>query len=179
MKKIIWTFLLLILTPTICEAKTKQELSEEIFNLPGMKASFEDSMASAYQSTALKGQVDEECFENKMLGEMEKYERGLLPYSYFLNYFVKTYERNFTNDELEEVLKFYKSTAGKKTILLAPQINVMVLDIITDYMEKYGEQVVQNLFIIMENNLKATNECQEFGNLLKQMSNSVQEENND
>jgi uncharacterized protein len=56
--------------------------------------------------------------------------------------FAKIYAARFSEQELKEVLAFYKSTAGKKVINLEPEIIDSSVDMLKGWHDKFAEEMM-------------------------------------
>ena len=63
----------------------------------------------------------------------------------FVNEYIPLYDRYFTNEEIKEMIAFYETPLGKKTVTLMPQINEDAMQIGIKYGREAAQRAIQKL----------------------------------
>lgn len=108
MKKAAIIIFILSLTNLQLYAKSKNELAEELLNIFNTKEVFEKSINENIDNVSMENRP----FQNIMKEYMEKY----MQWDSIKADFIHVYANNFTDEELADIINFYKSPAGKKWI---------------------------------------------------------------
>jgi hypothetical protein len=147
MKKILLVLLFSIPVLLNCQAQTKQENIKVMFQLMQTDSVVEKMMNSmlpvmmksipqAQDSTA-KSQLD--ATMKKMTQVMMTITKRLLNED-----LVGLYDKYFTEKEIQDLVTFYKSSAGKKMVAVSPELNKeMMIILITKYFPEM-QQMLKN-----------------------------------
>lgn len=73
-----------------------------------------------------------------------------------------TYEKNFSEEELGEIIKYHSSKVGKLESELAPHVSKLMNQIVEKYMSANSEQLQKNIEQILKNRM--TPECKQMMN---------------
>ncbi len=71
-------------------------------------------------------------------------------YRHLVNYFVKTYRKYFTQDEINSLIAFYETDLGKKAIQLLPQLTQEAMQYGGKVGAYYGEKIMYELMLEQE-----------------------------
>jgi hypothetical protein len=85
-------------------------------------------------------------FYNRLYNELE---HGAV-YRHLVNYFVKTYRKYFTQDEINKLIAFYETDLGKKAIRILPQLTQEAMDYGRKVGEYYGQKIMYELMLESE-----------------------------
>jgi hypothetical protein len=72
---------------------------------------------------------------------------------HLINYFVKTYRKHFTQEEINSLIAFYETDLGKKAIKILPQLLQEAMEYGGKLGEYYGEKIMYEL--MLEQNKKS------------------------
>ena len=133
MKKLfIITMLVFTINITVFSAETpKQKKIKELFQVMDIQA------ATNEMSEMILNDTDSmKLSKNQMQKEMQSM------MDYVLNKQAELYDRHFTEQEIDDILNFYKTPAGKKIIEETPKITK---ELFTDLMENYYPDMIKRM----------------------------------
>lgn len=104
---------ILVALPSLAFSQTAQHLkaSEQFVEVSGLKSSFDDMIGMILNTQT--GAVPEQ-YREKFIGVMKKFMGKYFSYEVLKPSFAKMYADEFTEEELNELTKFYSSATGKK-----------------------------------------------------------------
>jgi uncharacterized protein len=153
MKKILLTTTLVLIACLSSYSQTKQENLTELFKLmqvdkmmdkmygsivPVMQAQMKKAVPDSLQNPEMKTKMDENM---KLIMNESK----TMANDFVNNEMVGIYDRNFSEQEIKDLIVFYKSTTGKKMIEKTPVIQQETMQIMmTKYIPKFQE-TIQNM----------------------------------
>ena len=85
-------------------------------------------------------------FYNRLYDEME---HGAVN-RHLINYFVKTYRKYFTQEEINSLIAFYETDLGKKAIRVLPQLMQEAMSYGGKVGEYYGEKIMYEIMLEQE-----------------------------
>lgn len=161
MKKILFTISIfsLILASTASNAananNSREKLAEEYFSLPHVEKTYSELASVGFAPIAqMMTGMFEGCLEDGAQSKIEEYFVNMIPYEIYKEYLIETYAKNFTTEELQQILKYYRSSVAKKESKLIPMIAEMSGSIAENYMAKHEAKIQQNIDSIIQSSLK-------------------------
>ena len=136
MKKLfIITMLVFTINITVFSAETpKQKKIKELFQVMDIQA------ATNEMSEMILNDTDSMKLSKNQKAAMQKEMQSMM--DYVLNKQAELYDRHFTEQEIDDILNFYKTPAGKKIIEETPKITK---ELFTDLMENYYPDLIKRL----------------------------------
>ena len=136
MKKLfIITMLVFTINITVFSAETpKQKKIKELFQVMDIQA------ATNEMSEMILNDTDSMKLSKNQKAAMQKEMQSMM--DYVLNKQAELYDRHFTEQEIDDILNFYKTPAGKKIIEETPKITK---ELFTDLMENYYPDMIKRL----------------------------------
>ena len=136
MKKLfIITMLVFTINITVFSAKTpKQKKIKELFQVMDIQA------ATNEMSEMILNDTDSMKLSKNQKAAMQKEMQSMM--DYVLNKQAELYDRHFTEQEIDDILNFYKTPAGKKIIEETPKITK---ELFTDLMENYYPDMIKRM----------------------------------
>ena len=136
MKKLfIITMLVFTINITVFSAETpKQKKIKELFQVMDIQA------ATNEMSEMILNDTDSMKLSKNQKAAMQKEMQSMM--DYVLNKQAELYDRHFTEQEIDEILNFYKTPAGKKVIEETPKITK---ELFTDLMENYYPDMIKRM----------------------------------
>ena len=136
MKKIfIITMLVFTINITVFSAETpKQKKIKELFQVMDIQA------ATNEMSEMILNDTDSMKLSKNQKAAMQKEMQSMM--DYVLNKQAELYDRHFTEQEIDDILNFYKTPAGKKIIEETPKITK---ELFTDLMENYYPDMIKRM----------------------------------
>ena len=136
MKNIFITALLIFLTGiTGFSAETaKQKKIKDLFQIMDIQASANEMSQMLLNDDGSMGLTKDQkiALQKEMKSAME----------YTVNKQIELYDKHFTEQEIDEILNFYKTPAGKKVIEETPKITK---ELFNDLMENYYPNMIKRL----------------------------------
>ena len=134
MKKLfIITMLVFTINITVFSAETpKQKKIKELFQVMDIQA------ATNEMSEMILNDTDSMKLSKNQKAAMQKEMQSMM--DYVLNKQAELYDRHFTEQEIDDILNFYKTPAGKKIIEETPKITK---ELFTDLMENYYPDMIK------------------------------------
>ncbi|MDZ7900368.1 MAG: DUF2059 domain-containing protein [Arcicella sp.] len=148
MKKIVSTTMLALIVCYSSYSQTKKENLTELFKLmevdkmmdkmygsiiPMMQSQMRKSVPDSLQTTKSKAMMDDNM---KVIMEESK----KMASDFLNNDMVGIYEKNFSDQEVKDLVAFYKTSTGKRMIEKTPAIQQETMQIMmTKYMPKFQE----------------------------------------
>lgn len=156
-KELILAVLALMLTVTACSPKqqeksktTKEEDLKELFVLIKAESMVDATMEGV--TNMLKQQFAKEAKDDKAKGEMDEYfefvmqEAGKMSKALIGNEMMPIYGKYFSHEEIKDLIAFYKTPTGQKSIELQPQISKDIMQaMMTKYMPDFQAKVKAKL----------------------------------
>jgi hypothetical protein len=127
MKKVIVVLCLFIFTSGVAHSATKQEKLTELLSVMNMDAMV-DTMYGQMEtmmknmSTQLKVTEDEQEIFNTYYASMTTVMRQEMSWAKMKPMIVKIYDKNFNEQEISEMLAFYKTDTGKSILAKLPKV---------------------------------------------------------
>lgn len=136
MKKLfIITMLVFSISITVFSAETpKQKKIKELFQVMDIQA------ATNEMSEMILNDTDSMKLSKNQKAAMQKEMQSMM--DYVLNKQAELYDRHFTEQEIDDILNFYKTPAGKKIIEETPKITK---ELFTDLMENYYPDMIKRM----------------------------------
>ncbi|WP_435307606.1 DUF2059 domain-containing protein [Sebaldella termitidis] len=136
MKKLfIITMLVFTMNITVFSAETpKQKKIKELFQVMDIQA------ATNEMSEMILNDTDSMKLSKNQKAAMQKEMQSMM--DYVLNKQAELYDRHFTEQEIDDILNFYKTPAGKKIIEETPKITK---ELFTDLMENYYPDMIKRM----------------------------------
>ena len=136
MKKLfIITMLVFTINITVFSAETpKQKKIKELFQVMDIQA------ATNEMSEMILNDTDSMKLSKNQKAAMQKEMQSMM--DYVLNKQADLYDRHFTEQEIDDILNFYKTPAGKKIIEETPKITK---ELFTDLMENYYPDMIKRM----------------------------------
>ena len=136
MKKLfIITMLVFTINITVFSAETpKQKKIKELFQVMDIQA------ATNEMSEMTLNDTDSMKLSKNQKAAMQKEMQSMM--DYVLNKQAELYDRHFTEQEIDDILNFYKTPAGKKIIEETPKITK---ELFTDLMENYYPDMIKRM----------------------------------
>ena len=136
MKKLfIITMLVFTINITVFSAETpKQKKIKELFQVMDIQA------ATNEMSEMILNDTDSMKLSKNQKAAMRKEMQSMM--DYVLNKQAELYDRHFTEQEIDDILNFYKTPAGKKIIEETPKITK---ELFTDLMENYYPDMIKRM----------------------------------
>ena len=136
MKKLfIITMLVFTINITVFSAETpKQKKIKELFQVMDIQA------ATNEMSEMILNDTDSMKLSKNQKAAMQKEMQSMM--DYVLNKQAELYDRHFTEQEIDDILNFYKTPAGKKIIEETPKITK---ELFTDLMENYYPDMIKRM----------------------------------
>ena len=136
MKKLfIITMLIFTMNITVFSAETpKQKKIKELFQVMDIQA------ATNEMSEMILNDTDSMKLSKNQKAAMQKEMQSMM--DYVLNKQAELYDRHFTEQEIDDILNFYKTPAGKKIIEETPKITK---ELFTDLMENYYPDMIKRM----------------------------------
>ena len=136
MKKLfIITMLIFAINITGFSAETsKQKKIKELFQVMDIQA------ATNEMSEMILNDTDSMKLSKNQKAAMQKEMQSMM--DYVLNKQAELYDRHFTEQEIDDILNFYKTPAGKKIIEETPKITK---ELFTDLMENYYPDMIKRM----------------------------------
>ena len=136
MKKLfIITMLIFTMNITVFSAETpKQKKIKELFQVMDIQA------ATNEMSEMILNDTDSMKLSKNQKAAMQKEMQSMM--DYVLNKQAELYDKHFTEKEIEDILNFYKTPAGKKIIEETPKITK---ELFTDLMENYYPDMIKRM----------------------------------
>ena len=136
MKKLfIITMLVFTINITVFSAETpKQKKIKELFQVMDIQA------ATNEMSEMILNDTDSLKLSKNQKAAMQKEMQSMM--DYVLNKQAELYDRHFTEQEIDDILNFYKTPAGKKIIEETPKITK---ELFTDLMENYYPDMIKRM----------------------------------
>lgn len=136
MKKLfIITMLVFTINITVFSAETpKQKKIKELFQVMDIQA------ATNEMSEMILNDTDSMKLSKNQKAAMQKEMQSMM--DYVLNKQAELYDRHFTEQEIDDILNFYKTPAGKKVIEETPKITK---ELFTDLMENYYPDMIKRM----------------------------------
>ena len=136
MKKLfIITMLVFTISITVFSAETpKQKKIKELFQVMDIQA------ATNEMSEMILNDTDSMKLSKNQKAAMQKEMQSMM--DYVLNKQAELYDRHFTEQEIDDILNFYKTPAGKKIIEETPKITK---ELFTDLMENYYPDMIKRM----------------------------------
>lgn len=136
MKKLfIITMLVFTMNLTVFSAETpKQKKIKELFQVMDIQA------ATNEMSEMILNDTDSMKLSKNQKAAMQKEMQSMM--DYVLNKQAELYDRHFTEQEIDDILNFYKTPAGKKIIEETPKITK---ELFTDLMENYYPDMIKRM----------------------------------
>ena len=136
MKKLfIITMLVFTINITVFSAETpKQKKIKELFQVMDIQA------ATNEMSEMILNDTDSMKLSKNQKAAMQKEMQSMM--DYVLNKQAELYDRHFTEQEIDDILNFYKTPAGKKIIEETPKITK---ELFTDLMENYYPVMIKRM----------------------------------
>jgi hypothetical protein len=125
-------FLLAILSIPLFKSpsKTKQESIKDLIVV--MKV---DSIGSSALRQAIINQVNRKNIPRKdtsQIKEFVKIEEKDMANKLIYHDILAFYDKNFTSNEIKDLIKFYRSSAGQKALKLFPNMEIIIWDILKE-----------------------------------------------
>jgi hypothetical protein len=111
-------------------AKTKHESIKNLIVV--MKV---DSIASSALRQAIIYQINRRNLQRKdtsQIKEFVKIEEQDMSNKLIYHDILAFYDKNFTSNEIKDLIKFYRSSAGQKALKLFPNIEIVIWDILKE-----------------------------------------------
>lgn len=136
MKKLfIITMLVFTINITVFSAETpKQKKIKELFQVMDIQA------ATNEMSEMILNDTNSMKLSKNQKAAMQKEMQSMM--DYVLNKQAELYDRHFTEQEIDDILNFYKTPAGKKIIEETPKITK---ELFTDLMENYYPDMIKRM----------------------------------
>ena len=136
MKKLfIITMLVFTMNITVFSAETpKQKKIKELFQVMDLQA------ATNEMSEMILNDTNSMKLSKNQKAAMQKEMQSMM--DYVLNKQAELYDRHFTEQEIDDILNFYKTPAGKKIIEETPKITK---ELFTDLMENYYPDMIKRM----------------------------------
>ena len=136
MKKLfIITMLVFTINITVFSAETpKQKKIKELFQVMDIQA------ATNEISQMMLNDTGNMKLSKNQKAAMQKEMQSMM--DYVLNKQAELYDRHFTEQEIDDILNFYKTPAGKKIIEETPKITK---ELFTDLMENYYPDMIKRM----------------------------------
>ena len=136
MKKLfIITMLVFTINITVFSAETpKQKKIKELFQVMDIQA------ATNEMSEMILNDTDSMKLSKNQKAAMQKEMQSMM--DYVLNKQAELYDKHFTEQEIDDILNFYKTPAGKKIIEETPKITK---ELFTDLMENYYPDMIKRM----------------------------------
>ena len=136
MKKLfIITMLVFTINITVFSAETpKQKKIKELFQVMDLQA------ATNEMSEMILNDTNSMKLSKNQKAAMQKEMQSMM--DYVLNKQAELYDRHFTEQEIDDILNFYKTPAGKKIIEETPKITK---ELFTDLMENYYPDMIKRM----------------------------------
>ena len=136
MKKLfIITMLVFTINITVFSAETpKQKKIKELFQVMDIQA------ATNEMSEMILNDTDSMKLSKNQKAALQKEMQSMM--DYVLNKQAELYDRHFTEQEIDDILNFYKTPAGKKIIEETPKITK---ELFTDLMENYYPDMIKRM----------------------------------
>ena len=136
MKKLfIITMLVFTINITVFSAETpKQKKIKELFQVMDIQ------VATNEMSEMILNDTDSMKLSKNQKAAMQKEMQSMM--DYVLNKQAELYDRHFTEQEIDDILNFYKTPAGKKIIEETPKITK---ELFTDLMENYYPDMIKRM----------------------------------
>ena len=136
MKKLfIITMLVFTINITVFSAETpKQKKIKALFQVMDIQA------ATNEMSEMILNDTDSMKLSKNQKAAMQKEMQSMM--DYVLNKQAELYDRHFTEQEIDDILNFYKTPAGKKIIEETPKITK---ELFTDLMENYYPDMIKRM----------------------------------
>ena len=136
MKKLfIITMLVFTINITVFSAETpKQKKIKELFQVMDIQA------ATNEMSEMILNDTDSMKLSKNQKAAMQKEMQSMM--DYVLNKQAELYDRHFTEQEIDDILNFYKTPVGKKIIEETPKITK---ELFTDLMENYYPDMIKRM----------------------------------
>ena len=136
MKKLfIITMLVFTINITVFSAETpKQKKIKELFQVMDIQA------ATNEMSEMILNDTGNMKLSKNQKAAMQKEMQSMM--DYVLNKQAELYDRHFTEQEIDDILNFYKTPAGKKIIEETPKITK---ELFTDLMENYYPDMIKRM----------------------------------
>ena len=136
MKKLfIITMLVFTMNITIFSAETpKQKKIKELFQVMDIQA------ATNEMSEMILNDTDSMKLSKNQKAAMQKEMQSMM--DYVLNKQAELYDRHFTEQEIDDILNFYKTPAGKKII---EETTKITKELFTDLMENYYPDMIKRM----------------------------------
>lgn len=136
MKKLfIITMLVFTINITVFSAETpKQKKIKELFQVMDIQA------ATNEMSEMILNDTDSMKLSKNQKAAMQKEMQSMM--DYVLNKQAELYDRHFTEQEIDDILNFYKTPAGKKVIEETPKITK---ELFIDLMENYYPDMIKRM----------------------------------
>ena len=120
---------------TVFSAETpKQKKIKELFQVMDIQA------ATNEMSEMILNDTDSMKLSKNQKAAMQKEMQSMM--DYVLNKQAELYDRHFTEQEIDDILNFYKTPAGKKIIEETPKITK---ELFTDLMENYYPDMIKRM----------------------------------
>ena len=136
MKKLfIITMLVFTINITVFSAETpKQKKIKELFQVMDIQA------ATNEMSEMILNDTDSMKLSKNQKAAMQKEMQSMM--DYVLNKQAELYDRHFTEQEIDDILNFYKTPAGKKVIEETPKITK---ELFTDLIKNYYPDIIKKM----------------------------------
>ena len=129
------TMLVYSINITVFSAETpKQKKIKELFQVMDIQA------ATNEMSEMILNDTDSMKLSKNQKAAMQKEMQSMM--DYVLNKQAELYDRHFTEQEIDDILNFYKTPAGKKIIEETPKITK---ELFTDLMENYYPDMIKRM----------------------------------
>ena len=128
------------------DASIRQML--ELTNAQQMIASMKGQMSSVMNTAmqnAMKGQTltpERQAIIDRMTAKMAAVVDGMLNWDELLPIYLRTYRDSFTQDEIDGVIKFYKSAAGQAYVKKLPLVMQNVMREMQGFMKPAQEKMM-------------------------------------
>src|SRR5258708_28689495 len=112
--------------------------------LDGMKGQMTAMMNSAMQN-ATKDQTitpERQAILDRMSVKMSAVVTGMLNWDDLLPMYLRTFRASFTQDEIDGVIKFYKSPAGRAYVKKLPLVMQNIMREMPEFMKPVQEQML-------------------------------------
>jgi hypothetical protein len=135
------------------------ELTSAHQMIDGMKEQI-TAMTNSSMRDTLKGQPitpERQAILDRMASKMSAVTTDLLSWDTLLPIYLRTYRASFTQDEIDGVIKFYKSPAGKAYVKKTP----LVMQNVMREMQGLAKQVQDRMGVIQQESMQELKDLQD------------------
>ncbi len=153
MKKIFAVFMTVLMFSGSCLADTKQEKAEEILNLINVRSAVDvayDQIMIPVSCEIIMSAEEEAEFKKEFI--------KIADVPSLINDEMEFWVQNYTEEELDQLLAFYKTDLGKKNIALMPKYAQFSAKVMQKWQQQKAPKIVELTEILVQKHSRRSGE---------------------